>query len=155
MKADQKALMLTMTAALALGLVSGNVYLNRRIEASDPVAGEVTTYFSWGRVAKIDSGRNRDGRVDAEVVFRPTVAWERAASVSPSESWLDQDLDGAFEIGVKKSRGGELLSLGVDTDGDGTFDRVIAGEDAAVEMKRVRARNAVIIEKYGTWRKEG
>ncbi len=150
-----RTVILSAVGMVVVVLAGGLAFAHRRVKAIDPVAGDLTTYFSWGRVARIESDRNRDGRIDGKEIYQPPIAWRRAAAVSPSEAWLDQDFDGIFELEVKMSRGGELLSLGMDSDGDGTFERVLTGDVAAEEMKRVRERNAEIIEQYGTWKKTG
>ena len=94
----------------------------------------------------MDLDSNRDGNFDSMSFYQPPLrSWSSVLTAPAAISRLDQDFDGVFEIEIKMSTTAQLLSIAIDSDGDGSFERVLTGDDAAAEMKRIRERNAEIL----------
>lgn len=119
-------------------------YLNRSVSSVHEALGGLTAVYRWGRIAEVVWDRNRDGRPDGREVFLPPVS-EITPHTVPRFAWLDQDLDGRMEVAVESRPSGEVVAVRFDSDGDGTFDRVVEGEDAVKERERIRARSGEIL----------
>ena len=105
--------------------------------------GETTMYMrrSFGRVVRVDSDGNGDGRVDEQYLY----SWTRpmGGDERPRTILADADLDGRWDLWITfagRSRNhSPLLRYAVDTDGDGRADWTF--EDIAAEaVPRIRAK---------------
>lgn len=103
--------------------------------------GTMVMHRSFGRVVRVDSDANGDGRMDERFVY----SWRRpmGGDVRPRTILADANGDGRWDLWITfagRSRNrDEVLRYAVDTDGDGRADWRV--EDTAAEaLPRIRAK---------------
>ncbi|HYC91557.1 MAG TPA: hypothetical protein VEO54_20220 [Thermoanaerobaculia bacterium] len=103
--------------------------------------GTMVLHRSFGRVVRVDSDANGDGRMDEQFVY----SWRRpmGGDERPRTILADANHDGRWDLWITftgRSRNHDaVLRYAVDTDGDGRADWKI--EDIAAEaVPRIRAR---------------
>jgi hypothetical protein len=96
---------------------------------------------SFGRIVRVDSDTNGDGRIDEQHRY----SWTRP--MRGDERWAmflsDADFDGRWDLWITFAEGGRngdpLLRYAVDTDGDARADWTFVAT-AAEAVGRIRAR---------------
>lgn len=103
--------------------------------------GRMVMRRSFGRVVRVDSDANGDGRMDEQYLF----SWRRpmGGDERPRTILADANFDGRWDLWITfagRSRNHDaVLRYAVDTDGDGRADWTF--EDIAAEaVPRIRAR---------------
>lgn len=103
--------------------------------------GTMVKYRSFGRVVRVDSDANGDGRIEERFVF----SWSRpmGGDERPQAIFADADSDGRWDLWImfagRTRNRDEVLRYAVDTDGDGRADWTF--EDIATEaVPRIRAK---------------
>lgn len=143
-----------------IGLVLGAVvaaglavvwYANRTHTEDIAIGGRWTAVYRWWKISEVLADRNRDGRVDARTVFDSPIdpVMILAPRSADYTTWLDQGFDGKFELEIRWQKTSKATSVGIDTNGDGTYDKVLTGNEAdAYEDNVIAPRCKEIFKQY-------
>ena len=123
----RKYLLGVVIASMALLLLW---YPNRTVCEEDESWGKSCYSLRWGKGVKLTIDRDMNGRPEVVAIYSGEGASDAIYSHAlPKEQWEDWDDDGRFERHCIYDEH-ELVALQLDTDGDGSYDKELLGEEA-------------------------
>ena len=110
-------------------------YPNRTVCEEDEYWGERCYGLRWGKGVKLTIDRDMNDKPEAVAIYSGELGHDATYTHSvPKEVWEDWDNNGRFERHyIYDDR--ELAVLQVDTDGDGSYDKELQGEEALEYLK--------------------
>ncbi|MEM9294153.1 MAG: hypothetical protein AAGD01_20920 [Acidobacteriota bacterium] len=127
-----KVSVLVLVVGLALVLVPALLF--RQETVTNPELGEITYKWRWGFARVMELDIDSDGSKDARALFAYRSAHFHTHQ-SPTEYWEDQDDNGRFDVHARFEEGG-IISVSLDIDDDGIFDRTLDCAEAASFFSR-------------------
>ncbi|NJN65157.1 MAG: hypothetical protein HC882_09960 [Acidobacteria bacterium] len=107
------------------------------MELDNPALGIIAYHFRFCRIWSITCDANRDGQIDAR--FRVESEDNRVGSTgfTVKDGWESLDRDGIMNIHYYYTDEGtaRVLRLEVDSDKDGEFEEILAGEQAECRLR--------------------
>jgi hypothetical protein len=116
---------------LLVAAIGATIYLFRGVSEETPDYGTIYYRYRWGRPHEVRVDINRDGIIE----YRAIVPGVIGSDVVPLETWQDPDSRGSFRYHVL-FKGGEPSVVEEDSDGDGTFETRMTGDEARTFVAR-------------------
>ena len=118
---------------VAVGLIALGSWFLFRTENRLTGVGEVQYKYRWGRPYMMLADTNRDGEIDFRALYWGMDDFDVAAD----EYWEDRDHNRRFELHVIHDAG-SILRIEIDEDEDGTYERILLGEEARTFYQHLR-----------------